>query len=31
VYTVYDSLLFVDRDPDNPNGIRKEESYHSFR
>ncbi|PLW13674.1 hypothetical protein PCANC_15585 [Puccinia coronata f. sp. avenae] len=30
VYTVYDSLLFVDRDPDNPNGIRKEESYHSF-
>ncbi|KAA1080835.1 hypothetical protein PGT21_023090 [Puccinia graminis f. sp. tritici] len=30
VYTVYDSLLFFDRDPDNPNGIRKEESYHSF-
>ncbi|POW12437.1 hypothetical protein PSTT_04501 [Puccinia striiformis] len=31
VYTVYDSLLFFDRDPNNPNGIRKEESYHSFR
>ncbi|WAR54824.1 hypothetical protein PtB15_4B442 [Puccinia triticina] len=30
VYTVYDSLLFFDRDPNNPNGIRKEESYHSF-
>lgn len=30
VYTVYDSLLFFDRDPDNPNGISKEETYHSF-
>lgn len=30
VYTVYDSLMFFDRDPDNPNGIKKEESYHSF-
>ncbi|MBW0462467.1 hypothetical protein O181_002182 [Austropuccinia psidii MF-1] len=30
VYTVYDSLLFFDRDPQNPAGIRKEECYHSF-
>lgn len=30
VYTAYDSLMFFDRDPDNPNGIKKEESYHSF-
>ncbi|KAH9813703.1 hypothetical protein DFH28DRAFT_1128359 [Melampsora americana] len=30
VYTVYDSLLFFDRDPENPASVRKEECYHSF-